>query len=1135
MLKISKLLIFLLIFAGLMTPFAVLAQMEGLHGDVTEMRNGVHAGNQFRTTIYNDGRFGAKQRPPDFAGEWPINSGHLYMIDGNVFVGSEVIDANGELRHIVSTVHGGGGVGSWSSGDTGPNGEPWTFLPLRGFANPDTNKIAMSKWPWSWPDFWPDKFDDAVDPGWPGAWNGYFGKNIFNADEESFFVADDYEFREFEFYPDSTDPTRKGLGMRMWVRGFQWSNALVEDAMFALFDLENIGTFEHDKMVFAYKFGNNMGDTETGYDSNDDMGAFEIERDVAYLYDYDDIGYGGWTPVGYFGGVFLESPGNPYDGLDNDGDAGMGPGPVIDEAFFAPKILNTGDPIVLIDYKTFERTVTTMGTDTVIIPYQDLVFKFWPGKRLEEKPNNLVDDNLNGIIDENNGSVIGEPPNQVQFYLFLGQKYIDYFTGEGADNLLLDEKRDDLIDNDGDWSVVNDDVGLDGVPNTGDIGEGDGVPTSGAGTEFPGEPHIDKTDIDESDMLGLTSFTLYVWEDIPHYEDEIVWQNIVPGYFDDLLENTNVELLYGSGYFPSKPGQIERFSMGILCGISLDDFLRNTEWVSRAYNENYNFSKAPAIPTVQAVPGDGEVTLTWDDLAEYSFDPISGYDFEGYRIYRSTDPGWNDMTPISDGYGSVTFRKPLAQFDLDNDYAGFAPVDIKGVKFYLGDNTGLVHSFTDSTVRNGLKYYYAVTSYDRGDPLGIPPTECSRFVSISTSGEVDKGANVALVRPEAPAAGYHGPRFENMTLLEGSGASGTIGYEIISQSLVKDKHTYQIVFQDTLVENADRALMPVTKNFSLVDVTRPGYPDTLINKSTDLSPDARQPVTDGFRLKLYNIPEVRVNRDSSFWSRDSIYDFLFEPFRYSRTTGIANAADYLIEFGEVGIDTSTKMDISIARRMPAIPVNFRITNLTTQQPIDFGFREQDALPGKEGKLSAFSQYNRTDQVVFLEKNDQDSVVVTWAFEFDPATDDTTHHNPEAGDSLVIRTLRPFLSNDVYQFTTIGEGINKKAVAAELDRIKVVPNPYVVANSFEPVNPYANGRGPRELHFTRLPEKCTVKIFNVRGQLVRELEHNSRSVADGTLIWDMQTKDQLDIAYGVYIYHVDAGELGSKIGKFAVIK
>ena len=34
---------------------------------------------------------------------------------------------------------------------------------------------------------------------------------------------------------------------------------------------------------------------------------------------------------------------------------------------------------------------------------------------------------------------------------------------------------------------------------------------------------------------------------------------------------------------------------------------------------------------------------------------------------------------------------------------------------------------------------------------------------------------------------------------------------------------------------------------------------------------------------------------------------------------------------------------------------------------------------------------------------------------------------------------------------------------------------------------------------------------------------------------MQTKDKLDISYGIYVYHIDAGELGQKIGKLAVIK
>ena len=34
------------------------------------------------------------------------------------------------------------------------------------------------------------------------------------------------------------------------------------------------------------------------------------------------------------------------------------------------------------------------------------------------------------------------------------------------------------------------------------------------------------------------------------------------------------------------------------------------------------------VNDVRAIPGDGKVTLVWDDLAEYSRDPIYGRDFE---------------------------------------------------------------------------------------------------------------------------------------------------------------------------------------------------------------------------------------------------------------------------------------------------------------------------------------------------------------------------------------------------------------------------------------------------------------------------------------------------------------------------
>ena len=177
-------------------------QMDDLHGDVNAIKKGEHSGNLFHLTFYTDGTLGTYENDPeDFAGEWPITSGHRYLMDGNTFVGSQVVDIHGGLINLISEVRGYGGNVSRGDMNTA-TGAWWTFLPLGGFANPTQTRAAMSKWPESWPSIWPDKFDDPFDPGWPGKWNGYFGKDVKNADEESYFVADDYNNREFDFFPD---------------------------------------------------------------------------------------------------------------------------------------------------------------------------------------------------------------------------------------------------------------------------------------------------------------------------------------------------------------------------------------------------------------------------------------------------------------------------------------------------------------------------------------------------------------------------------------------------------------------------------------------------------------------------------------------------------------------------------------------------------------------------------------------------------------------------------------------------------------------------------------------------------------------------------------------------------------------
>ncbi len=1135
--KIFRILIIVLL--GLM-PIFLYAQMAGLHGNEREIRKGLHDGNLFRVTVYNDGTFGSIDNTVDFAGEWPVGTGHIYLVDGNTFIGGEVIDTTGQVKHIISENR--SSMISYSTGDQGPNGEWWTFLPLTGFANSDNKDLAMSHMSWSWPEYWPDIRDPenkrySAD-GWAGSWNGYFGRDVKNAEEESYFVADDYNNREFLFYPDSLDKERRGLGLRMYVRGFQWANALVEDGIFTLFDIENVGTVNHDKMVFGYKVGNNMGQSISGSDadSGDDCGAFNKDEDLAYLYDYDDIGGGGWSPVGCFGGAFLESPGNPYDGIDNDGDGANGSGGTVSQAMFLPSELTAGQNIILIDYSTFERTKIQMPDDTIYVHFEDQVFKFWPGKMIQEVDFNLVDDNLNGLIDESNGAEFGEPGAEVRTYLYEGARCIDYFTDAGKDNLLIDERRDDGIDNDGDWNPEKDDVGADGIPYTNDAGEKDGVPS-------PGEPHYDALDIDESDMLGLTSFTLYKWETMPHYDDEKVWDNLIPGLFDDRMERNNIELLWGSGYFPLKAGKTERFSMGLIAGVNEADITRNKHWFAEAYNLNYNFSKAPDIPTVYAVAGDHKVTLYWDDVAESSVDPISGQDFEGYRIYRSTDLGWNDMPALTDQYGIPTsIRIPLAQFDIKDDgYQGAAPVDIEGVHFWLGDNTGLYHSYVDTTAKNGFEYYYAVTSYDHGDPVAwIAPTECTKALTRKMSGEYVKGPNVVIVRPEAPVAGHVAAKTSDARWLDGSTTSGNISIHVIEPDSILDR-TYQVVFVDSTTSKG----FGFTKSFSLVDVTNNDQPDTVFSKCTMFHEGDEAPLTQGFRLILHNDEDMGPNTDQSGWAGAdgvlnpnlNIYNYAFAVY----SKGIAQPHDYEIIFGDSGMAMSTEFQRTSSDLLESRPVNFMVRNTTLNCDVAFALWERD---GDNGMFSAFQEGNRSDNIIFLEPDSTNELVPSWQFNLSlpGAGTEDQFRLPRIGEQVKLVQYKPFLNHDVYEFQTKPEYIDKELAKAQMAQIKVVPNPYIVSNSWEPQNPYGSGRGPRELHFTHLPPKCTIKIFNIKGYLVDTIEHDvyqsnsdNPDLWDGTAIWDMLTKDELEISFGIYIYHVDAGEYGNKIGKFAVIK
>jgi hypothetical protein len=752
-----------------------------------------------------------------------------------------------------------------------------------------------------------------------------------------------------------------------------------------------------------------------------------------------------------------------------------------------------------------------------------------------------------------------------------GDGAIDEGIDEYIDEM-IDESRDDFIDNDEDWSPFFDDVGLDGAPLTGDIGEGDGVPTSGAGTDFPGEPNIDKTDVSESDQMGLTAVAYDEAGSIKLDSDKGLWYlYMTPGKFWQPPPGGitgDYDLFVSSGFFPLKSGQTERISMAICLGEDENDAIRNKDVAQKTYDEDYQFAKAPIPPNVTAVAGDGKVTLYWDDVAERSFDTYMysigapGYDFEGYKVYRATDTQFKDAYTITDGEGILTFYKPIAQCDLKDGIKGYHPIDINGVHYYLGDDAGIFHSFVDSTVQNGQTYYYAIVSYDFGGDASnnIPPTESTKRLSINQiTGEIRKGPNVVIVTPEAPAAGYIEADIMEIEQVQGQTTS-KIGYRIVDPLEILDNHRYRITFEDTLkpYKGIGTGIDTLTtKSYTLEDITYSAQPETLIEKCRKFKITDEQPIINGFQIIFDNQPYVIFNSRLSYWSSDSLWRFgttVFQFASFPPAVGLPYPADYRIEIAESIIDTSTEFSVGT----PGLPYPYyykfpkKYTNFTVKKRIDvtgiddldwekipfaFGDFSPRTTPVGIGNDTLDADAVETDWVVFLDEIDKDGKPFpTWKFslEYPGGYEERYIHPPGDGDTAFIVIDKPFMSTDIFEFTTKASYIDTSKAKEELKKIRVVPNPYFCAATWEPKNPYTSGRGPRSIHFNHLPTKCTIRIYTVSGELVRTIEHNSL-YNNGSEEWDLLTKDNLSTAYGIYIYHVEAPGIGEHIGKFAIIK
>ncbi len=1155
-------------------------------GDPAMERQGFMNGNRLKVLFTNNTQISDWPRPD--ASKWPNDYSGTKLVDvAAVLIGAEVyvtedsipvtdlhevaaLAAQGKIDTLVY-IQTADYIGGLHNLDFNWNETvEWALSPVPGYFNITQDYPAMSNKPDSWPSAWPSR---GYDTKWPGEWNGRFGRGIMYADLESYFVANDAQDLEKivqtgdpeenlitdgpRYYPrpgvhigdiNPDNTTQRGfpwggLGLRVEVRGYQWNNPEARDIIFWEYNIANISDYDLPTCGFGYFVDPSIGG-DTGGDG--ETTSFDKLIDMTYVWDVLGVGGGGNIP-GVFGMAYLESPGNSNDDIDNDDDG-------------------------LLNERRDNPAGNLIGPTDGIADLQKFL-DFYNYSIDELKPHYEGDEDQDwqdGVDANNNGTYAVYDTETDQWFLEPGES-----TG--------------------------DDVGLDGV-GPGDLnyrgpdeGECNHKPDFLLGTGC--EPNFAVTDVTEADQIGLTAQTVMGSDmfrgNYSNDKDENVWELMASNSFTDYVQSNYLLEFFASTKFPFHRGSEERISTAMiaayddLAGLQSEPYQAPTLFKKKRnaqviYDRDYRFAQPPAMPTLKAYPGDGKVILVWDNAADRNTrEPLlaRANDFEGYKLYRSSDKLFQDAEIITNAQGYAAFKKPIFQCDKKDSISGYAEYGLdEGTAFYLGNDSGIKHYYEDNNVVNGRTYYYAVVAYDYGiEQFSISPTENNIVVELDESENiVRKGKNVQVVTPGTRAAGYMPPGIDvDKELTTPSLLSGAVTPEIVVTRGVQSGHTYRVTFGTDVKEHytsSSRYRHPMDRKiittalyvYDETDSSRLVYSETKDHHSGHnilhfkslwedeeefdyfiWNPAAvRTDVFDGIRLNLSldrSLTDTTCyDYMNSGWVTGSspltiltgkVADFFSYEYEIIFTADISTAGSISPSHGIKSYDGQylRRDDVILDHDYNFYVINkYDLDESGNPKPLD--------LIVHDVNNSGEYEWDR-DLILaghYVEANRTRFVGAVFAIDFSSIPGES--EMPRPGDVYRVKFLRPLNEQDAFVFTVEPENkVDAAGLNAAMEKIRVVPNPYIATNSMETAvaNPYLNQQ--RQIMFTHLPAQCRIRIFTPTGLLVDEI-HVDNPTDDGIAHWDLLSKEDLEIAASMYVYQVKSNVTGHvKIGKFAVIK
>ncbi len=610
-------------------------------------------------------------------------------------------------------------------------------------------------------------------------------------------------------------------------------------------------------------------------------------------------------------------------------------------------------------------------------------------------------------------------------------------------------------------------------------------------------------------------------------------------------------LMLSSGPFSMAPGDSQEVVTAIVVGnstnrlasISLMKFYDT--FAQAAFDANFQLPSPPQSPLVKATPGEGTVLLTWDTRAEnYNQAP---YGFEGYVIYQgaSVSGPWTRIATYDRVNGITTVLDP----DFNEQQGLILPT---GKAFGQDNGLRYIIELSQDAVRGGplhvgQRYYYSVNAYAVG--IGEFPQVLESAFSPLT------------VIPQTPAGGTD-PSLSSATVVTQSqrvaapGASTDVVTATVVDPLSTVNADWEMGFKP-----ACGACTEIV--WYLVRTTAAGT-DTVINNWANSSGDLNYPIVDGVQAKIVSYPLGELARisyedvgpnppalqgahvDLRFFDTggdyanllfgSSIPEFTAGPNVEVRFTG-GTPGQYAYRY--LRCDCSPRTYLI----QDYVPVPFTVWDIDSNTQLNVAFLENEPGPIDDGQWypndagdggreliwimsSAYSGDGTPDSTYFNDPDLQDALggnIDFWYVAWPQLT--SAGAVIDNGDKLVFATSIPAAPNDVFTFSTTAAGRNNATLAkSEMQRIKAVPNPYFTRSTYE-LNQFN-----RQLKFTHLPERCTIRIFTLGGELIRRIDKNDTS---SQVIWDLETDRGLPVGSGIYVFHVDAPGVGTHVGKVAV--